>query len=107
MDLYKLLGCPRGELSSEKEIRLAYKKAALKWHPDRHSAADEQTKKDVEKKFKEISDAHELLTDPQRKALYDQGYDRDEIEQRMEMQNQQRQHGGYGHPGHGYHGYRR
>jgi DnaJ homolog subfamily C member 7 len=91
VDYYKLLGCPRGELSSEKEIRMAYKKSALKWHPDRHSSADEQTKLEVEKKFKEISDAHELLLDPQRKALYDQGYDREEIEQRMEMQNQQQQ----------------
>jgi DnaJ-class molecular chaperone len=58
-------------------------------------------KKEVEKKFKEISDAHELLTDPQRRSLYDQGYDREEIEQRMEMQNQQRQHGGGG----GHHGH--
>jgi DnaJ family protein C protein 7 len=100
VDLYKLLGCTRGELSSEKEIKSCYKKAALKWHPDRHSSADEATKKEVEKKFKEISDAHELLTDPQRRPLYDQGYDRDEIEQKIEMQNQQRS-GGHHH--HGFH----
>jgi hypothetical protein len=101
VDLYKLLGCSRGELSSEKEIRIAYKKAALKWHPDRHSAADANKKLEVEKKFKEISDAHELLLDPQRRALYDQGYDREEIEQRMEQQQQQQQH--YGHPYGGHH----
>jgi DnaJ family protein C protein 7 len=99
-DLYKLLGCTRGEHSSEKEIKACYRKAALKWHPDRHSGADAATKLEVEKKFKEISDAHELLTDPQRRPLYDQGYDREEIEQQLEMQKQQ---AGRGHGHH--HGY--
>ena len=36
VNLYEVLGCTRGELSSEKEIATAYKKMALKWHPDRH-----------------------------------------------------------------------
>ena len=94
VDLYKVLGCTRGELSSEKEIKTCYKKAALKWHPDRHSRAGEEAKKTAEKNFKEIGDAYELLTDPKRKALYDQGYDRDEIEQQMEMQQQQHQQWG-------------
>ena len=38
VNLYELLGCPRGEMSSEQEIAKAYKKMALKWHPDRHSS---------------------------------------------------------------------
>lgn len=96
VDYYKLLGCIHGEHSSEKEIKTCYRKAALKWHPDRHSAASDEKKKEAEAKFKEIGDAYELLTDPQRKALYDQGYDREEIEQQMEMRNQQSSHGGYG-----------
>jgi DnaJ homolog subfamily C member 7 len=107
IDLYQLLGCSRGELSSEKEIRVAYKKAALKWHPDRHSSADANKKLEVEKKFKEISDAHELLLDPQRRALYDQGFDREEIEQRMEQQQQQHYGHGGGFGGHHFGGGRR
>lgn len=85
VDLYAILGCSRGELSSEKEIKTCYRKAALKWHPDRHSKGGEAAKHTAEKNFKEISDAYELLMDPQRKSLYDQGYDREEIEQQMEM----------------------
>jgi DnaJ family protein C protein 7 len=106
VDLYKLLGCTRGELSSEKEIKSCYRKAALKWHPDRHSASDTKTKELAVLKFKEISDANDVLTDPQRKPLYDQGYDREEIEQRVEMAKQQADQrsgrGGYG--GHQHYG---
>ena len=106
VDLYKLLGCTRGDLSSEKEIKTCYRKAALKWHPDRHSASDQATKELAEKTFKEIGDAYDLLCDPQRKALYDQGYDREEIEQRVEMAKQQQQYGGRGgHPHSHHYGY--
>lgn len=70
VDLYNVLACPRGELSSEKEIKTAYKKAALKWHPDRHSAAGKVAKDEAEKRFKEIGDAYELLLDSARRALY-------------------------------------
>ena len=102
VDLYKILGCTRGELSSEKEIKTCYKKAALKWHPDRHSRGGEEAKATAEKTFKEVGDAYELLMDPQRKALYDQGYDRDEIEQQMERQQHQHQHQ---HQRRGHHGF--
>jgi DnaJ family protein C protein 7 len=102
VDLYKILGCTRGELSSEKEIKTCYRKAALKWHPDRHSRGGEEAKAVAEKTFKEVGDAYEVLTDPQRKALYDQGYDRDEIEQQMERQQHQQQHRGHGHGGGGF-----
>jgi DnaJ family protein C protein 7 len=97
VDLYKVLGCTRGELSSEKEIKTCYKKAALKWHPDRHSRGGEEAKAIAEKTFKEVGDAYELLMDPQRKALYDQGYDRKEIEEQMEMRQQQHQQRGHRH----------
>ena len=81
VNLYEILGCPRGELSSEKEISTAYRKMALKWHPDRHSSKSEAEKKKAEDEFKKIGDAHDLLMDPERRKLYDQGYDREEIEQ--------------------------
>lgn len=95
VDLYKIVGCSRGELSSEKEIKTCYKKAALKWHPDRHSRGGEDAKTKAAAAFQEIGDAYELLMDPQRRSLYDQGYDRDEIEQQMERQQHQHQHRGH------------
>jgi len=111
VDLYKILGVPNGELASEAEIKKAYKKAALKWHPDRHSSKGEENKKVAEAKFKEIGDAFDLLSDAQRKSLYDQGFDREEIEQKMEEAKQRAEYGGgrghhgHGHGGGGYHGF--
>eukprot|EP00291_Cryptomonas_curvata_P015004 CAMPEP_0172153902 /NCGR_PEP_ID=MMETSP1050-20130122/1720_1 /TAXON_ID=233186 /ORGANISM="Cryptomonas curvata, Strain CCAP979/52" /LENGTH=128 /DNA_ID=CAMNT_0012822525 /DNA_START=326 /DNA_END=708 /DNA_ORIENTATION=- len=64
---YTTLGLPQGE-ESEDAIKKAYKKSALKWHPDRNP-----TKKELaEKKFKEVSEAYEVLSDPNKKAFYDQ-----------------------------------
>jgi DnaJ family protein C protein 7 len=90
--LYALLGVANKELATEKEIKVAYKKSALKFHPDRLSGASEEKKKEAEEKFKQIGDAFELLSDVQRKRLYDQGYDRDEIEQMIEQENQRAQY---------------
>eukprot|EP00606_Chrysophyceae_sp_TOSAG23-5_P000631 GSChrysophyteH2.ASY1.ANO1.1388.1 assembled CDS len=95
-DLYKLFGVAQGEHATEAEIKKAYKKAALKWHPDRHSSKSDAQKKEAEAKFKEIGDAFEVLTDPKRKALYDQGYDREEIEQKMEEEKQRQEYSGQG-----------
>ena len=72
VNLYDVLGCSRGEISSDKEISQAYKKAALKWHPDRWSAKGPDEKKKAEDEFKKIGDAHDLLTDPVRRKLYDE-----------------------------------
>lgn len=85
----------RGSLASDEDIKKAYKKAALKWHPDRHSGSSEEKKKEAETKFKEIQAAFELLTDPQKKRLYDQGYDEDEIDQKIEVEKQYAS-GGFG-----------
>ena len=77
-DLYAVLGVTKGALATTAEIKTAYKKSALKWHPDRHSGGTEEKKKEAETKFKEISDTFELLTDPVKKKLYDQvSYDDD------------------------------
>eukprot|EP00605_Chrysophyceae_sp_TOSAG23-4_P000530 GSChrysophyteH1.ASY1.ANO1.599.1 assembled CDS len=102
-DLYKILGVTQGERATEAEIKKAYKKGALKWHPDRHSSKGEVQRKEAETKFKEISDAFELLTDARRKGLYDQGYDREEIEQKIEEEKQRREYAsqGYGRRGGG------
>ncbi|CDO71842.1 hypothetical protein BN946_scf184939.g66 [Trametes cinnabarina] len=64
-DYYKLLGVSRD--ASDDDIKKAYKKMALKWHPDRNSGSEEASKK-----FKEISEAFEVLSDKQKRAIYDQ-----------------------------------
>lgn len=64
-DYYEILGVSRD--ADEREIKKAYKRLAMKHHPDRN-----QGDKDSEAKFKEIKEAYEILTDAQKKAAYDQ-----------------------------------
>ncbi len=63
-DYYEILGVPRNATADE--IKKAYRKQALKYHPDRNPGDA-----DSEKKFKEISEAYEVLSDDQKKQLYD------------------------------------
>ncbi|MBW1720910.1 MAG: DnaJ domain-containing protein [Deltaproteobacteria bacterium] len=63
-DYYKILGVSRS--ASQDEIKKAYRKLALKYHPDRN-----KDKKDAEERFKEISEAYAVLSDPEKKKQYD------------------------------------
>jgi len=65
-DYYAVLGCNRG--ASSEEFKEAYRKLALKYHPDRNPDNPE-----AEDKFKEASEAYEVLSDPQKKAIHDMG----------------------------------
>lgn len=64
-DYYAVLGTPR--TASEKEIRSAYRKLARKWHPDVNP-----NNKEAEAKFKEIGEAYEVLSDPEKRKKYDE-----------------------------------
>ncbi len=68
-DYYEVLGVSKD--ASIDDIKSAYKKMALKWHPDRWVNGTEQEKKSAEEKFKEASEAYSVLSDPDKKAKYD------------------------------------
>ena len=69
-DYYEVLGLQKG--AGADEIKGAYRKAALKWHPDRWVNGTDAEKKTAEEKFKEASEAYSVLSDPEKKARYDQ-----------------------------------
>jgi molecular chaperone DnaJ len=63
-DYYEVLGVPKD--SSEKDLKGAYRKLAMKYHPDRSEEPD------AEEKFKELSEAYAVLSDPEKRQKYDQ-----------------------------------
>ena len=71
-DYYKILGINRNATADE--IKKAYRKMALKYHPDRNSESEE-SKKIAQRKFQDISDAYVVLSDPKKKGMFDQGID--------------------------------
>lgn len=64
-DYYEILGVSKD--ASDQEIKRAFRKLALKYHPDRNKG-----NKEAEEKFKEINEAYQVLSDPQKRAQYDQ-----------------------------------
>jgi len=64
IDYYELLECERG--ADDATIKSSYRKLAMKYHPDRNSGC-----KDSEAKFKAVSEAYDVLKDPQKRAAYD------------------------------------
>ncbi|SHO62014.1 DnaJ C-terminal domain-containing protein [Algoriphagus zhangzhouensis] len=94
IDYYEVLGIPK--TADEKEIKVAYRKMARKYHPDLNP-----DNKEAEKKFKEVNEANEVLSNPENRKKYDK-YGKDwkhgeEFEkaqqQRRQQQSQYSQHG--------------
>lgn len=66
-DYYQVLGVPR--TASAEDIKKAYRRLARQYHPDLHAGGK---KAEMEKKFKELNEAHEVLSDPDKRKKYDQ-----------------------------------
>ncbi|NOU08965.1 MAG: J domain-containing protein [Nitrospira sp.] len=88
-DFYQVLGLPR--TASPDDIKKAYRRLARQYHPDLHAGAK---KAEMEKKFKELNEAQEVLTDPEKRKKYDQ-YGAD-WEQAQAFEKARQQTGGQG-----------
>ena len=62
-------------------IKKAYRKAAIQWHPDKHSNSTEEEQLAAEAKFKDIGEAYACLSDAKKRQMYDDGADIEEINQ--------------------------
>lgn len=69
-DYYKILGVNKD--ASQDDIKKAFRKASLKWHPDKWSDKSDKERTNAEEKFKEITEANDVLSDPDKRSKYDQ-----------------------------------
>lgn len=71
MDLYQVLGV--GKNASEQEIKSAYRRLALQYHPDKNPSHD------AKQKFQELTHAYSILIDPEKRYNYDHGITEDDV----------------------------
>jgi len=72
-DYYKILELTNN--ASPDEIKKAYRKLAPKYHPDKNNGGTEEEKKQAEKMFKDVNEAYQVLSDPKKKQMFDNGSD--------------------------------
>ncbi|CAH1788634.1 unnamed protein product [Owenia fusiformis] len=89
-DYYELLGIPK--TASDADIKKAYRKLALKWHPDKNP----NNKEGAEKKFKEVAEAYEVLSDKKKRDIYDR-YGKDGLSNEGRSSTQDFNFGNFGH----------
>jgi DnaJ family protein C protein 3 len=100
-DYYKVLGVGRD--ADEREIKKAFRKLTLKFHPDK-AAAQNITPEDAQKKMAAINEAYEVLSDPELKARFDRGDDPNDQQQQGHPFQQGSPFGGHGGQFHFQHG---
>eukprot|EP01126_Amoeba_proteus_P000576 TRINITY_DN10163_c0_g2_i2.p1 TRINITY_DN10163_c0_g2~~TRINITY_DN10163_c0_g2_i2.p1 ORF type:complete len:319 (+),score=85.13 TRINITY_DN10163_c0_g2_i2:616-1572(+) len=72
-DYYAIMEVDKNATS--RDIEKKYKLLAMKYHPDKHATADEKTRAEMDKKFKDLGEAYAVLSDDQKRARYDSGAD--------------------------------
>ncbi|KAE8224760.1 hypothetical protein CF319_g2381 [Tilletia indica] len=94
-DPYAVLGVDRDQADDGRAVRQAYRREALRWHPDR---ALPERKQESEHRFKEVSQSFEILSDPTLRRAYDERVARDEYERGVAANRaqQQQQHDAWG-----------
>ena len=98
-DYYAVLGCRK--ISTEKEIKNAYYQRSREHHPDKHVNDPPELKQQHELAFKHCGEALDILSDPQKRRLYDDGHDKTAIEERIAAaERAAREHHRYGHHHH-------
>jgi len=75
-DYYKILGVEKTAASHD--IKQAFRKLAMKYHPDKVKTTDEKEKQKIHEMYLDINSAHETLSDPDKRAKYDRGEDLEE-----------------------------
>jgi DnaJ homolog subfamily C member 7 len=70
-DYYKILGLEKG--ATDEQIKKAYRKMAMKYHPDRNQGGTDEDRLKAEKMFKDVNEANDVLTDPKKKQQFDMG----------------------------------
>ena len=70
-DYYGIMGLTKP--SNDPDIKKAYKKLAVQYHPDKNREKSEAEQQDAEKKFRDLNEAYGVLNDPKKKQLYDSG----------------------------------